>query len=41
LVTEGLAFEDLKRQAYVNPVARASQEPEGFSERIRQSRVGF
>ncbi len=41
LVSGGLGFEDLKRQAYINPVARASQDPEGFSERIRQGRVGF
>jgi hypothetical protein len=41
LVTGGLAFEDLRHQAYINPAARSSQDPEGFSERIRQGRVGF
>jgi Domain of unknown function (DUF4105) len=41
LVTGGLTFEELKRQAYINPVARASQKPDGFSERIRQNRAGF
>jgi hypothetical protein len=41
LVTGGLSFEDLKRQAYINPVARASQDTEGFSERLRDKRVGF
>ena len=41
LVTGGLSFEELKRQAYINPVARASHEADGFSERIRQNRIGF
>ena len=41
LVTGGLAFADLKRQAYITPVARSSQDIEGFSERIRAGRLGF
>ncbi|MGA2421961.1 MAG: DUF4105 domain-containing protein [Candidatus Acidiferrum sp.] len=41
LVTGGLSFEDLKRQAYINPVARSLEDSDGFSERIRSGRIGF
>jgi len=41
LVTGGLSFEELKKQAHINPVARAMKEAEGFSERVRENRVGF
>jgi hypothetical protein len=42
LFTGGLSFEDLRRQAYINPVARETQDPKGYSERIRRAgRVGF
>jgi hypothetical protein len=41
LFTGGLCFEDLRRQAYINPVARETQDAEGYSERIRAGRVGF
>ncbi len=41
LVTGGLSFEDLRTQAYINPVARAMPDADGFSERIRENRVGF
>ena len=41
LVAGGLAFEDLKRRAYINAAARATPDPEGFSERIRVGRIGF
>jgi len=41
LFTGGLPFEELKKQAYINPVARAMKDPAGFSERIRENRVGF
>ena len=41
LETGGLSFAELKRQAYINPVARQIQGPKDFSERIRKGRVGF
>jgi hypothetical protein len=41
LVTGGLSFEKLKKQAHINPVARAMKDAEGFSERVRANRVGF
>jgi hypothetical protein len=41
LVTGGLSFQDLRAQAYINPVARALPDGNGFSERIRENRVGF
>ena len=41
LVTGGLGFEALKKQAHINPVARATSDPAGFSERIRHNRIGF
>jgi uncharacterized protein DUF4105 len=41
LETGGLSFVDLKRQAHINEVARQTNDPEGFSERIRRGRVGF
>jgi Domain of unknown function (DUF4105) len=41
LVTGGLGFDQLKRQAYINPVARKNRGSEQFSERIREGRVGF
>lgn len=41
LVTGGLAFEELKRQAFINPVARTSCGLDDFSECIRRDRVGF
>jgi len=41
LVTGGLSFEELKKQAYINPMARAMQDASGFSERIRENRIGF
>ncbi len=41
LVTGGLCFEELKKQAYINPVARATPDATGFSQRIRENRVGF
>jgi hypothetical protein len=41
LFTGRLSFEDLRRQAYINPAARKTQDPGGFSERIRAGKVGF
>ena len=41
LFTGGLSFEDLRRQAYINPVARATQDKDNYSDRIRSGRVGF
>lgn len=41
LVTGGLAFPELKRQAFINPVARETQDSDGYSQRIRRNRVGF
>ena len=41
LVTGGLPFEQLRAQAHINPVARSKTDAQGFSERIREKRVGF
>lgn len=41
LATGGLAFPDLKKQAYINPIARANADGGRFSEEIRKGRVGF
>jgi Domain of unknown function (DUF4105) len=41
LVTGGLGFDALKRQAYINPAARKNPGAQQFSERIREGRVGF
>lgn len=41
LATNGLSFEELKRQAYINPAAKAADQDPAFSERIRAGRAGF
>jgi hypothetical protein len=41
LSTGGLAFPDLKKQAYITPVARANVDRNRFSAEIRTGRVGF
>jgi len=41
LVTDGLPFAQLKRQAHLNPVARAADPDPDFSQRVRQGRAGF
>lgn len=41
LVTTGLSFPELKRQAYINPKVREHPEKEGFSARIRKEVPGF
>jgi len=42
-VTDGLPFEELKKRAYINPVAREVMGPDDpdFSQRIRKGRPGF
>lgn len=41
LVTGGLSFEELKKQAHINEAARAAHESPTFSQDIRKGRVGF
>lgn len=41
LVTDGLSFADLKKQAWINPAAKAANDSPDFSELIRKGRVGF
>lgn len=41
LVTERLAFPELKRRALINPAARAADADPAFSLRIREGRPGF
>jgi hypothetical protein len=41
LAVRGFPIEDLKKQADISPAARASHDAHGFSERIREHRVGF
>jgi hypothetical protein len=40
-LAENLPFIDLKRQAYINPAARAADKDTQFSVRIREGRPGF
>ena len=41
LVTDGLAFKDLKSLAHINPIARAADKLPDFSAIIRANRPGF
>jgi len=41
IVTGGLSFADLKKQAHINAVAQAADAAPDFSTRIRAGRVGF
>lgn len=41
LETGGLSFDDLRKQALINPVAQKHTEAEGFSAAIRKGRAGF
>ena len=43
MVTDGLPFEELKKRAYINPVARTvtTLDDPDFSKRIREGRPGF
>jgi hypothetical protein len=41
IVTGGLPFADLKRQAHINPAAQAADSAPDFSKRIRAGRIGF
>jgi Domain of unknown function (DUF4105) len=41
LVSNNLSFPELKKQAWINPVAKAANDSPDFSELIRQGRVGF
>jgi hypothetical protein len=41
LVSNGLSFPELKKQAWINPAAKAANDSPDFSELIRKGRVGF
>jgi Ca2+/Na+ antiporter len=41
LVSDGLSFPELKKQAWINPAAKAANDSPDFSELIRKGRVGF
>lgn len=41
LVSDGLSFPDLKKQAWINPAATAANDSPDFSDLIRKGRVGF
>lgn len=41
LATDGMPFDELKRRAYINPVAQAANDDPNFSVRIRAGRPGF
>jgi hypothetical protein len=41
LATGGLTFQQLKKQAWINPAAQAANHDPDFSARIRQNRAGF
>ena len=39
--TDGLSFEALRKQAFINETAQAHPQAKGFSQAIRQGRAGF
>ena len=41
LVSDGLSFPELQKQALINPAAKAANDSPDFSELIRKGRVGF
>ena len=41
LAGDSLPFAELKRQAFINPVAQAADDKPDFSQRIRTGRAGF
>ncbi len=41
LVTGGLGFDELRKQAHINEAARAANDSPDFSRKIREGRVGF